>query len=312
MTAIPGGATSPSNAGTAQLPTCTAIIPTLGDRPSLQAVVGCLQRQTVAPESIMVSVGTDTPRPVWFPPENRRYLWLRPPQRGTAAQRNFAALMAEADILAFLDDDVSFADDLFEIVLSVFSGDTDQRIGAVSPRMVNSGHPKPSALLRTYYRWQAGYDDATYGARLFGYGLNAFPCYEVQKEAMISADWLNSPCLFVRRGNFEAVRFPDFHGYSFGEDAYLTAMMRKGGKQLFFLRDVQFEHHAGEGEYKADHFHLAQTKICNQGHIAREVLGLRGWRYWSRKVAHQCFVTLSLVRDRKQGWVRQMAGVWSA
>jgi glycosyltransferase involved in cell wall biosynthesis len=296
----------------ANYPTCSVIVPTLGDRESLQTVIDCLSHQTVPINTIIISVGSDVPRPPWFEPDDAAHLWTRAAQRGAATQRNHAVTLVAADIIAFLDDDVSFADDLFEKVLRVFAGDVDKRIGAASPRMAGSGHPRPSAALRAYYRWQAGYKDETYGARLFGYGLSTYPCYGVQTEAMIPADWLNSPCLFVRREDFLAARFPDFHGYSFGEDAYLTAMIKKSGKQLFFLNEVEFQHHAGIGDYKSDHFRLARMKTRNQGRIAREVLSLKGWRYWSKKIAHQCFVSACLARDRKKGWLREIAGVWSA
>jgi len=293
-------------------PSCAVLIPTLGDRRSLRQVVECVQRQTVRPHSLTVVVGSDVPRPPWFHSDDVKDWWVVAPQKGAAAQRNHAAALAQAEILVFLDDDISFGDNLFEKVLRVFGDDVERRIGAVSPRMAGSGHPKPSALLRRYYRCQAGYDDESYGARLFGYGVNTYPCYEVQKDEMIAADWLNSPCLFVRREEFDAVKFPDFHGYSAGEDVYLTAMIRKRGKQLFFLNDVSFEHHAGVGDYKADCFRLARMKTRNQGRIAREVLGLRGWQYWSKKITHQLFVTACLARDRRQGWMREVAGIWSA
>jgi len=292
-------------------PTCTVIVPTLGDRASLRTVIECLGRQTVSIDAVFVCVGSSAARPSWFPTSDGTYRWLEALERGAAAQRNHAAASATTEIVAFLDDDISFAHDLFEHVLQVFADDVEKRIGAVSPRMAASGHPKPSAFLLRYYRWQAGYDDASYGARLFGYGLNTYPCYEVQRDKMISADWLNSPCLFVRREDFEAVKFPDFHGYSAGEDIYLTAMIKKRGKKLFFLNDVQFEHHAGTGDYKADHFRLAQMKTRNQGRIAREVLGLGGWKYWSKKIMHQCFVTACLARDRATGWFHQIKGVWA-
>lgn len=290
---------------------CTVVIPTLGDRESIDLVLKCLDAQTAEVRKVVIVL---PPRAIV--PARRTLLngtaveWVNSPAAGAAAQRNFGGGLVETEVLAFLDDDVSFDADLFAQVLQIFAEDTDRKIGAVSPRMAGSGHPKPSALLRRYYRWQAGYDDDSYGARLFGYGLNTYPCYEVQKERMIAADWLNSPCLFVQRDEFDAVRFPDFHGYSAGEDIYLTGMIRKRGKQLFFLSELKFEHHAGIGDYKADHFRLARMKTRNQGRIAREVLGLKGWEYRRKKIAHQFFVTACLVRDRKKGWLREIAGVW--
>jgi len=272
----------------------------------------CLGEQTANATKVVIALPPGAKLPTRSVLANGTAVeWVNCPQAGAAAQRNFGASLVEAEVIAFLDDDISFSTDLFDHVLQVFADDAGERIGAVSPRMAKSSHPKPSALLRRYYRWQAGYDDDSYGARLFGYGLNTYPCYEVQREKMIAADWLNSPCLFVRRADFNSVKFPDFHGYSAGEDIYLTAMIRKRGKQLFFLNDVQFEHHAGIGDYKADHFRLARMKTLNQGRIAREVLGLRGWKYWSKKITHQLFVSACLVRDRKQGWMREAAGVWS-
>jgi glycosyltransferase involved in cell wall biosynthesis len=297
----------------ANSPSCSVVIPTLGDRESIGVVLDCLGAQTVNLGKVVIALPPGKPVPESQTLGNGTAVeWVGCPQAGAAAQRNFGASLVNAEVLVFLDDDISFAADLFERVLEILAHDSGRRIGAVSPRMAASGHPKPSALLRRYYRWQAGYDDESFGARLFGFGLNLYPCYELQNEAMIAADWINSPCLFLRREDFDAVKFPDFHGYSAAEDIYLTAMIKKRGKQLFFLNDLQFEHHAGIGDYKADHFRLARMKTRNQGRIAREVLGLRGWQYWSKKITHQLFVSACLVRDRKQGWMREVAGVWSA
>lgn len=276
------------------------------------AVLDCLAAQSIKPESVFVVLPPVAAQQSPEECEALRIQWMASPVGGAAAQRNFGASMAESDLVVFMDDDITFRPDLMRKVLAVFAEDKSRRIGAISPRMADSGHPKPSEFLRRYYRWQAGYEDDSYGARLFGYGLNTYPCYQVQKDRTIGADWLNSPCLFVRREDFDAVRFPDFHGYSAGEDIYLTGMIRKRGKQLFFLSDVEFEHHAGVGDYKADHFRLARMKTLNQGRIAREVLGLKGWKCWCKKIAHQCFVTACLVRERRAGWLRGIAGVWSA
>lgn len=292
---------------------CTVVIPTLGDRESIDVLLKCLGAQTLEIRKVVIVLPPGAVAPANRTLRNGTTVeWVNSPAAGAAAQRNFGGGLVEAEVFAFLDDDVSFGADLFEKVLQIFAEDADRKIGAVSPRMAGSGHPKPSALLRCYYRWQAGYDSGSYGALLFGYGLNTYPCYQVQKERMIAADWLNSPCLFVRREDFDAVRFPDFQGYSAGEDIYLTGMIRKRGKQLFFLSDVEFEHHAGIGDYKANHFRLARMKTLNQGRIAREVLGLEGWKYWTKKIAHQCFVTACLVRDRREGWLCEITGVWSA
>lgn len=288
------------------------MIPTLGNRSTLSAVLDCLAAQSIKPESVLVVLPPAATQQSAEEVASLQIEWVASPLGGAAAQRNFGASMAKSDLVVFMDDDITFRPDLMHKVLAVFAEDKSCRIGAVSPRMADSGHPKPSAPLRRYYRWQADYEDESYGARLFGYGLNTYPCYEVQKEKMIRADWLNSPCLFVRREDFSAVRFPDFHGYSAGEDVYLTGMIRKQGKQLFFLGDVEFEHHAGIGDYKADHFRLARMKTLNQGRIAREVLGLKGWKYWCKKMIHQSFVTVCLARDRRKGWLREIAGVWSA
>jgi GT2 family glycosyltransferase len=294
------------------LPEYCVVVPTLGDRRELRTVIECVRRQTSPPQSVIVAACPSVPQPEWFPVDDPTCSWLQSPRKGAAAQRNFAAELANSEIVAFFDDDISFGDDLAAKVLQVFAHDVDKRIGAISPRMARSGHPQPSALLRRYYRWQAGYDDATYGAKLFGFAINTYPCYEAQRMSLIEADWLNSPCLFVRKEEFSKVRFPDFEGYSYGEDIYLTASIKKNGKKLFFMSDVAFEHHAAVGSYKAHLYRLTRMKTLNQGRIAREVMDLRGWRYASKKLVHLLFVTACLVRGCKKGWWREVAGLWSA
>jgi hypothetical protein len=45
--------------------------------------------------------------------------------------------------------------------------------------------------------------------------------------------------------------------------------------------------------------------------IAREILGLTGWRLLVKDTLHRLFVSVWLLRSRPPAWTRQIAGTWS-
>jgi GT2 family glycosyltransferase len=233
-------------------------------------------------------------------------------ERSAAKQRNMGATEVESEWIVFSDDDVRFGPDLAERTLG-FLQEHKQAV-AVFPRMKNAGHPAPSRLLRKYYRLQAGFDDETYGGRLFGAGISCYPCWEKQ-PAPVETNWLPSTMLWMRTDLFRRHKFPDFEGYSFGEDAHLTHRVwieaALGGGKMYFLGEPEFEHHSIHSGVKAARFHLGRMAVRNQKRIAREAMGKTGGEVFWKSILHRVFMTVALAKGRRRGWMGEMAGIWS-
>jgi GT2 family glycosyltransferase len=234
-------------------------------------------------------------------------------ERSAAKQRNIGAEEVETAWIVFCDDDVRFGPDLAERTLGFL--DEHPEAAAVFPRMRGSGHPVPGNWLRRYYRFQAGFDDETFGAKLFGAGLSCYPCWEKQ-TAPVEANWLPSTMLWMKTDLFKRHQFPDFEGYSFGEDAYLTHRAwreaKDSGGKMFFLSEPEFEHRSIQSGVKANRFHLGMMTICNQQRIAREAMGKSRCEVFWKSLLHRGFVTVALMKTRRPGWVGEVAGIWSA
>lgn len=233
--------------------------------------------------------------------------------RSAAKQRNLGAQEVATEWVVFCDDDVRFGPDLAAETQNFLAAHPEAV--AVFPRMRGSGHPKPGRLLHWYYGLQAGFTDETFGARLFGAGISCYPCWEAQ-AAPVECDWLPSTMLWMKSEVFRRHHFPDFEGYSFGEDAHLThrawrEASQSGGK-MFFLSEPVFEHLSIQSGVKANRFHLGRMAVRNQRRIAREAMGKGAWEVFWKSLAHRGFLSLALLKRRRRGWVGELAGIWSA
>ncbi len=232
---------------------------------------------------------------------------------GSAAkQRNEGAELVSPDsaIIGFMDDDITLHPDTCEKVLAVFQRDTEGKTGGISVRLDDVHRPAPSRLTRLYYRIQAGFSDPTYGARLFGPGINCLPCYtEAADDNLIRADWLNSGCVFYRREPFLREKFPAFDGYSFMEDVHLSARIAKTHR-LYFHKTATCIHREGTNSQKRDHLAMARMRIRNQRIVAREVQGLGGFTLAWKFFLHRIFSTLAILRGREAGWQQSLKGTW--
>jgi GT2 family glycosyltransferase len=234
-------------------------------------------------------------------------IYLRAERPSAAVQRNQGFREVTTPLVAFMDDDVVLAPDVFEKLCGVF--ESKPETGGVSARMNGAEHPAPSPTLRRYYRLQAGFDDETYGARLFGAAINCFPCYTRQMELLISADWLNLGCVVFRSDAFRSELFPDFEGYSFGEDVHLSA--RIGRKHpLYFHSTARYDHFPSMSPAKRHYFRNAQMSARHRRLIARDIQGLRGWELWWKDALQRMFVSVFLFRTRPKGWAAQIMGTW--
>jgi glycosyltransferase involved in cell wall biosynthesis len=293
---------------------CSVIIATLDRVGSLRLVLACLGRQTRPPFEVIIAAAGDSTalsEEIARLPAVLPVRLLVSPVKSSALQRNQAADEAVGDVLAFLDDDIEFDSDLFARVLAHFDRLPESELGALSPRLANTGRLPPGILTRWYYALQAGYSDADYGGRLFGPGINCFPIFASSGSEWIRSDWLPSTCLFIRTPLFQRHRFPAFTGYSFAEDVHLTARVAREAP-VFFLSEPAILHHSLPSEFKNNRAALTAGKLHNMALIAREVLGRRGWSLWWRWQLHRVFMTTVLLLRRPFGWNADLCGVWRA
>lgn len=235
-------------------------------------------------------------------------VYRRAEQASAALQRNQGFREVKTPLVAFIDDDVVLAPEVFEKLCAVFELRPDT--AGVAARMNGAAHPMPRGLLWWYYRLQAGFAHPHFGGRLFGPAINCFPCYEAATDELIPADWLNLGCVLFRTDRFGEELFPRFDGYSFGEDVHLSARMKRHGP-LYFHAGARYDHFPAGSPAKANAFRSAQMSARHRRLIAREILGLTGWRLGSKDFLHRLFVTLWLLRSRPPAWKRQIAGTWS-
>jgi len=290
-------------------PAYTVIVATAGRPDALNNTIRDWQGQSVGPKKIVVvdcghgetCFSGKVPVDV-----------LRSPVASAARQRNLGAEGVETEWLVFSDDDIRFGPELAEEVLKFLQGHPET-VG-VFPRMRGSGHPVPGPWLRRYYDWQAGQRHPNHGARLFGPGISTYPCCE-EERGPVESNWLPSTILWIRRSEFEKVKFPDFDGYSFGEDAYVTHRVwrnvQPAGK-LYFLDRPEFEHLSIQSGVKRNRFALARMATRNQRRIAREAMGMGAFETEIRLLAHRLFVSVCLSRQKKSGWPGEIAGLWCA
>lgn len=234
-------------------------------------------------------------------------IYRRAERPSAAVQRNQGFRDVESPLVAFIDDDVVLAPDVFSKLCTVFEERADT--GGVAARMNGAEHPRPSGLLRKYYRLQAGYDDATYGGKLFGAAINCFPCYSVQREELIAADWLNLGTVLFQSAAFGAELFPLFEGYSFGEDVHLSARIGKR-LRLYFHGTATYDHYPSMSPAKRNYFRNARQSAAHRRLIARDVQGIGGWELFWKDALHRVFVTVFLLRTRPTGWGQLIAGNW--
>ena len=230
--------------------------------------------------------------------------------RSAARQRNAGAALVSTGLISFMDDDVKLEPDVMWRLAECFAGAENRDVRGVAARIKGMEHRTPGFFLWLYYRIQAGYSHADYGGRLFGPGLNCLPCYHNEDPEKIPADWLNSTCVMYRTELFNRVKFPDWDGYSFMEDVWLSAKIGKGGG-LYFLKSACYEHFSAPGEHKADACSLARMRICNQKRIAREIQGIRPVMLKWKMLMHRMFVSVILLYRRGQNWKEEWRGLWT-
>jgi GT2 family glycosyltransferase len=289
--------------------TYSIVIATYERADALRDALASVERQTRLPGKIVIvdSSAGEASRAV-AAEFSLPIVYERATIASAAQQRNQGARDIQTPLIAFMDDDVVLAPDVFEKLCLVF--EADEKVGGVSARMNGASHRAPRGALWWYYRVQAGFSDPTYGGRLFGPAINCFPSYENTSEELIPADWLNLGCVLFRTDAFRREMFPAFEGYSHMEDVHLSARIGHTHR-LYFHTTANYDHFPSESPAKRDRRRLGQMRMRNQQLVAREVLGLHGFSLWWKMFLHRLFTSIYLLRFRPGGWQGELAGIWS-
>lgn len=228
----------------------------------------------------------------------------------SAVQRNQGAERVETPLITFLDDDVFVHPGTFATIVSAFENDAAGRIGGIAARIDGLQHTRPRGLLWWYYRLQAGYRDRTYGAKLFGAGINCLPTYDEGDPELIRSGWLNSTCVFFRTELFRREKFPEFDGYSFMEDVHLSARIGRT-HELYFHRTASFEHRDAPSTFKKNALQLARMRMRHRRIVARDIIGVCEPALTFKMLLHRLFSSACLLRNRHPAWKQELIGIWT-
>ncbi|MCJ0742438.1 glycosyltransferase family 2 protein [Pedobacter montanisoli] len=279
------------------------IIATCNRRNSLLKVIDCLNKQSFKPEKLIIVDSSE---------ENQDYLsddisiiYRHVRYKSAAKQRNEGAQLCNSDYIVFLDDDVEFERDFFERIFNLVKA---KNILIAGPRQIGAEIKKPGLLLKGYYRLQAGYKDETYGGKVFGAGINCYPCYEHQHDELLEVSWLPSTCLVIKNSIFNEVKFPDFEGYSYAEDVFLTASLAKK-YPVYILRNISYLHHSITTNFKENILALNKMKLKNQKIIAEQIVGLKGIKLQSKVLLHKLFLSLAYLKNKKNSFLH-IRSIW--
>lgn len=289
----------------------SVVIPTSGRSKLLKGVFESLSGQRHAPsEVIVVDAGLGK-----FASEacqsERAGLPIQcvPAEVASAAkQRNQGAALASTPVTVFCDDDMSFGPDLMEKLCHAVS-DPSLEVAGVAARINGLGHHAPGSLLRTYYRFQAGYAHPHYGCRVIGPAINFLPCYEAEAGPIAYSDWLNSGLVAYRSDVFREEQFPDFSGYSYMEDVHLSYRVSRRFKTAFHC-DAICEHHGVESTASLiTRAELVEMQWKNRVRIVRELMKTPRRKALMQLRFHRQFILFFLRKSRQPGWREEYAGL---
>jgi glycosyltransferase involved in cell wall biosynthesis len=290
------------------IPAYTVVIPTSGRDALLTHVLESLVAQTVPPEQIIVvdaGNGTTAEKLCKKFLQKLPLIHLPATVRSAAAQRNQGAALAQTPAVVFCDDDMRFGPATLALLVKPLS----HGYAGIAARIEGCTHPRPGGTLRGYYRWQAGYRHPHFGARLFGPAINTWPCYSVETDTLIPAQWLNSALVAYRSDVFALERFPDFSGYSYMEDVHLSARIARR-HQIAFHREASCEHLGTTSTAQSlPRAELVAMQWANRIRVAREVMLTPPARLRRQLHAHRAFVSLYLLRARPSGWRQELSAL---
>lgn len=280
------------------------VIATYNRKEELAIVIDCLNRQSFKPNKIII-VDSSEEIESYFS-DTIPITYKHVDYKSAAKQRNEGALICDSEYIVFLDDDVEFGASFFE---QIFNLVRKNEIIICGPRQIGAEIKIPSKLLGTYYRIQAGFPHPNYGGKLFGAGINCYPYYNSKlNQDIIEVDWLPATCLIIKNDIFQKHWFPNFEGYSFAEDVYLTASIGKFHK-IYNFPNIAYLHHSVTTPFKQDLLAINKMKLQNQRKIAKEILGLKGGELRIKFFLHKLFLSLSALKNQKKK-LQYLCSIW--
>lgn len=218
----------------------SVVTPTLRRTTEVGELLANLRAQTVLPVEVLIVDGA--------PPEDTgteelvaamaadlpfacRYIRQ---SGGTAIQRNAGIDRATGDFLAFIDDDIRLEPAFFEVMLSVFDGDVERKVGGVVGYRTNQ-HFELASVQRWRWYWRLGllttYEPGRYDFAC-GYPINAN--MQTPFAGVKDVDFMTTSCAVWRRAVTDAgLRFdPFFRDYGMLEDAHFSLTAGRTWKLL--------------------------------------------------------------------------------
>lgn len=289
--------------------TYSIVIATYNRPVDLERTLKSVQVQTHPTEIVVVvdASTTSESQKVCEQKWNFKLIYEKALVMSAAQQRNQGALHITSDLISFIDDDVKLDPEFYEKLSQPFN---DPEIGGVAGRIRDMEQLPPSTAMKCYYRLQAGYSHSNYGAKLFGPAINCLPCYEEEKEELIPAEWLNSCGVLYRRNLFEKEKFPEFTGYSYGEDVHLSSRIAKRAK-IYFHANAIYDHYPKMSKAKANHTMIERMHLRHQKLIAHEIMNVPTFTLWWKLLIHRFYLTLYFFKSRPQGWPAKLVGTWT-
>ena len=225
----------------------SVIICTYGRATALRDLLRALEAQTYQNFEVLVVDGNEEPSPArqaieaYVSQANAlSNVVLIASEKGLTRQRNVGLRAAKGDLLCFLDDDVTFAEDFLLKVAELF-GQSDMRdVGGITP-YDTLHYPTPVTLrwrLRALLRVMPGLDPGRVDRLGRAVPLSFLKPWPGKKEI----GWLPGFCMIYRKTALEGLRFDELLPTYGGEDRDFS--MRVGERhRLLFCGDLHVEHH---------------------------------------------------------------------
>jgi GT2 family glycosyltransferase len=252
----------------------TAIVPTIGRREPLAALLESMTTQTRKLDEIIIADGSDDDRVSELVADQRwralpiTHLRVAPPN--AVRQRQAAIERASGDGLLLIDDDVVLEPDCVQQLEAAIDASTN--IAAAVADMSNETWPDTTPAWRWYLTTVLGMRAGTWHGRVVG-PLLRFG-YPPHPNAILPMEWFGTANTLVRRAAFDAAGgFSTFflHRSTMNEDVDLSIKVSRHGAIVICPQARLAHHHHPSGRVSA--FAAAEDDLYNRYLILRRTLG---------------------------------------
>lgn len=271
--------------------TISVVTPTLNRPDEVIALLDNLSRQTCLPFEVVLVDGA----PDEMDETQARVLSLAPTlpylvryiraSGGTAIQRNVGIDAATGRFIAFIDDDMLFEPDFFQILVQTFMQPDADRVVAMAGYITNQ-HLNPATSPRwRWYRRLGLFSTYVPGQYDFntGYPINRY--LQPPHDTVRDIDFMGAGCALWRRDPFDAgLRFSRFFAdYGVMEDAHLALSAKKRGWRIWEVGSARCVHMHSERS-RASKRRIARKSAVNYRFLFVDIVPVRTirqeWRFW--------------------------------